>query len=216
MERESRFVETTAGKCLTDTFVKAIAHRYHYEWKDQKKMRQVAADIRSALEGQEGFYCIFSETPDYFLEEGSKKAGYYAGVILTLGEKIDCLQDTYSDKGDMEGAYMVEVMSGELLRNAYLQFSDWLYNNSCYEAESFLFFGAGESLPMEKIPELLVYQGEKKVRCNEAYCLEPKKSVVFLAKLKKQEEKKESGREKNISAVMCAGCGKKDCVYKIS
>lgn len=212
MEKEIRFVETTAGKCLTETFVKVVAHRYHYEWKDQKKMRQVAAGIRSALEGQEGFYCIFPDN----LKKETRKEEYAAGVIVTLGEKVDRLQDAYSSRGDIEGAYMVEVMSGELLRNAYLQVSDWILKNSCYEAVSFHFFGTEEELPMELMTELLENQSEKKVTCNGAYCLEPKKSVVFLAKLMKKEENVAVRRGKNISAAMCAACKNKDCIYKIT
>ena len=216
MEKEIRFVETTAGECLTEMFVRAVARRYHYEWKDQKKLRQVAADIRSALEGQEGFYCILPDRLDNFLKKENKKGEYYAGVILTLGEGVDRLQDIYNDKGDMERAYMAEVMTGELLRNAYLQFSGWLLKNSCYETESFHFFGTEEEFPMERMTKLLDYQSEKKVTCNGAYCLKPKKSVVFVAKLRNQRKNVESGREKNISAAMCAACENKNCIYKIS
>lgn len=207
-----KFVSTTARNCLTDTFVKAVAGRYHYEWKDLKKLRQVAAGIRKALEGQEGFSCILPNSGGPVVWEGGKQSSCYAGVIQTLGEPLDRLQDAYSRVGDMEAAYMIEVISSELLKNCYLQFSDWLSTNTCYEAAAFHFFGE-TGLPVEHMQKLLSCQGERKVTCNASYCLEPKKSVLFLAELRPRAGAKKSFSERTaISEQMCAACERKDCV----
>lgn len=226
MERVIPFVETTSRECLTDTFVRAAAHRYHYEWKDQKKLRHVAAEVRSALEGQEGFICILPEPGKDFFGTGEnsslpdlkerEEGALSAGVVLTLGAELDRLQNDYSDRGDLEAAYMVEVISCELLQNAYLQCSEYLRKQTCYKTEAFYFFGEKEGLPMEKIPELLAYQKEEKVSCNGGYCLEPRKSVVFLVKLKPLEKDKETLEKKSISAAMCENCSKKECIYRKS
>ena len=138
------FIRTDAGKSLTETYVKAIAHRYHYEWKDIKKMRQVAAQIRTTVEAEEGFYLLLPEA-------GSN----YAGVALTLGHSLDALQENYTRQEDIEGAYMIEVIAGELMRNAYLQFSDYIMEHTCYEVGAFHFFGSRPELPLKNMQKLL-------------------------------------------------------------
>jgi len=207
-------VKTTAGESLTDTFVRAAAHRYHYEWKDQKKLRHVAAEVRNSLEGQEGFFYILPKPGSSFFGYEPEEGTLYAGVILSLGGKIDQLQNSYSENGDLEGAYMVEVISCELLQNAYLQCSEYLGKHTCYVPEEFIFFGEREELPLEKMPELFAYQKEQRVTCNEACCLEPKKSVVFLVKLKQSEGEEGPLKKKSISAAMCESCRKKECIYR--
>lgn len=216
MEKESYFVKTTSAKCLTDTFVRAAAHRYHYEWKDQRKMRRVAAEIRTALEGREGFYLVLPKPGISFFGRKPEEGAVYAGVILTLGAELDRLQNGYSDSGDLEGAYMAEVISCELLQNAYLQCWEYLEKHTCYAPEAFYFFGEREELPLEKIPELLAYQREQRVTSNEVFCLEPKKSVVFLAKLNQSENREGALKKKSISAAMCESCSKKECMYRKS
>lgn len=215
-DEENLFVKTTAGESLTDIFVRAAAHRYHFEWKDQKKLRHVAAEVRAALEGREGFFYIFPKSGENFFGYKPEEGTLYAGVILTLGAELDRLQNGYSDRGDLEGAYMVEVISCELLRSAYLQCSEYLGKHTCYVPEEFMFFGEREELPLEKMPELLAYQKEQRVTCNEACCLEPKKSVVFLVKLKQPEKKEGTFEKKSISAIMCESCSKKECMYRKS
>ena len=196
------FIRTDAGKSLTETYVKAIAHRYHYEWKDIKKMRQVAAEIRTMVEAEEGFYLLLPE-------EGSD----YAGVALTLGKSLDALQESYTRQEDIEGAYMIEVIAGELMRNAYLQFSDYIMEHTCYEVGAFHFFGSRPELPLKNMQNLLTKIPGAAVTCNEAYCLEPKKSVVFLAELKQKDERtKKEGQ--GMSIHLCAACNRTDCAFR--
>lgn len=196
------FIRTDAGKSLTETYVKAIAHRYHYEWKDIKKMRQVAAKIRATVEAEEGFYLLLPEA-------GSN----YAGVALTLGRSLDALQENYTRQEDIEGAYMIEVIAGELMRNAYLQFSDYIMEHTCYEVGAFHFFGSRPELPLKNMQKLLEKIPGAVVTCNEAYCLEPKKSVVFLAELKQTDERiKREGQGRSIH--LCAACNRTDCAFR--
>ena len=213
------FIRTDAAKSLTETYVRAIAHRYHYEWKDIKKMRQIAAQIRTTVEQEEGFYLLLpGEEKEQRISDGKpgdrQQDGFlYAGVALTLGSSLDELQERYTRQEDIEGAYMVEVIAGELMRNAYLQFSDYIMEHTCYEVGAFHFFGSRPELPLADMKELLAKLPGAAVTCNEAYCLEPKKSVVFLAELK-QPDGRTKKEGKGAALHLCAQCSRKDCAFR--
>lgn len=217
---DTTFVRTDAAKSLTETYVRAIAHRYHYEWRDIKKMRQIATQIRTTVEKEEGFYLLLPEQGkeqklpirDLGAEKQTARSRC-AGVALTLGNSLDALQETYTRQEDIEGAYMIEVIAGELMRNAYLQFSDYIMEHTCYEVGAFHFFGSRPELPLADMKELLARLPGAAVTCNEAYCLEPKKSVVFLAELKQPDGRtKKEGQGASIH--LCAQCSRKDCAFR--
>ena len=83
------------------------------------------------------------------------------------------------------------------------------------------FFGADEELSFEKMAQILSGMGQKRITCNQAYCMEPKKSVMFLADFSggkpkgdscKETFEKEKRSEKHTG--ICASCHNKECIYR--
>ena len=98
-------------------------------------------------------------------------------------------------------------------------------------------FSLSQKLPFEKMAQLLAEMGQNRITCNQAYCMEPKKSVMFLAELSggsPKVESKRNFREKSgessgagvkwnaaetekcgdKSTGICASCSNKECAYR--
>ena len=116
--------------------------------------------------------------------------------------------------GFLTASYMIEVLSSELLLESYRAYTEWVVVHRNLHVARLHFLGsvAGESgssekklndrLQLENLPVLL-WELQMPVTCNEAYCMIPKKSVVFYAELTKDAFTKCSG--------ICLGCGRRDC-----
>ena len=135
-------------------------------------------------------------------------------VGITLGKGIDDLQENYLQDGLLTESYMIEVLSSELLLKSYQAYTKWVADHRELHVARLYFLGsvAGESgssekklndrLQLENLPVLL-WELQMPVTCNEAYCMIPKKSVVFYAELTKDAFTKCAG--------ICLGCGRRDC-----
>ena len=116
-------------------------------------------------------------------------------------------------------------------------FQRWAEAHLKQRLESYHFFGSEEGLPFEKMAQLLAEMGQNRITCNQAYCMEPKKSVMFLAELSggsPKVESKRNFREKSgkssgagvkwnaaetekcgdKSTGICASCSNKECAYR--
>lgn len=194
---ERTYIESRLWTCLTSEFLEDVKRRYHYEKKDMEQLKRVASDMVSCLKGQESTYLIFPE------EEGEKDSRLpLVTVIMTLGERVDMLQERYQKTDRMLESYMVESIGGELLMLGYRQLEAWIGTRTKYHVTAYHFPGSEETYPLEMIPELLERAGQRKVSCNGGFCLRPKKSVVFLMELSK--EKTEGG------VGICDTCSRKN------
>lgn len=102
-------------------------------------------------------------------------------------------------------SYMVESIGGELLMRGYEQLESWIASRTGYHVAAYHFPGSEDAYPLTMMPVLLEKAGQNKVICNGGFCLKPKKSVVFLAELTRDEKKGCAG--------ICEGCSRKnDCV----
>lgn len=161
---------------LTSEFLGQIQVRYHYEERDRAQLKLVAADMANCMKWQESTYLVWQEdVPGQVI------------VVMTLGVGIDLLQERYAKSGRMMESYMVESIAGELLMLGYAQLEQFIREKTGCYVSAYHFLGSEEAYPLEAMRGILEMTGQNKVVCNEAGCLTPKKSVVFLAELTNQE-----------------------------
>ena len=184
-----------------------IIKQYHYEKKDMEMLETVADRLRECLAGEEGFYCMGRNRCEQILSLHREEN--YAIGIFTLGGRVDELQNRYSSTDCLREAYAVETICWELLRKGYDLFQRWAEAHLKQRLSSYHFFGTEEELSFEKMAKLLSGMKQKRVICNQAYCMEPKKSAVFLVELSGGKEK---CSEKHTG--ICASCSNKECIYR--
>ena len=232
---EEKFIHTNLKNELTHDFLVEILKHYHYEQKDMEMLKEVAGELRECLAGEEGFYCMMSRQCEQILNLCREEN--YAIGIFTLGSRVDELENRYSSTERLREAYAVETICWELLRKGYDMFQRWAEAHLKQRLESYHFFGSEEGLPFEKMAQLLAEMGQNRITCNQAYCMEPKKSVMFLAELSGgslKVESKRNFREKSgessgagvkwnaaetekcgdKSTGICASCSNKECAYR--
>lgn len=205
----------TVGKirlrlAVTEDFLDAVMDKFHFDREERECFFAVGRRVEETVIEEAGFWC-------------SKTAGNVetSAVALTLGTGVDRLQEEYTKNGRLTECYMAEAIADELLLTAYREFNRWVEKTGALHVARYHFFGTQEelspwlaaqlrdaglsgigSLGLEGIMQALLALGKPAVECNGAYCLTPKKSVVFLAELTAQEVYCEG---------VCAGCARKDC-----
>ncbi|MDO4291880.1 MAG: hypothetical protein Q4C65_01500 [Eubacteriales bacterium] len=170
-----------------------VLEKYHFAAEDEELLQSVARQLWQAAEGKAGFWFAPQR------REGSRQELVAA---MTLGAEVDRLQEAYSGSGRLLECYMAEMLAGELLMRGYAAFERCVLRQTGRYVADYRFFG-GEDCPLEGIREALCELGTGELRCNSAFCLIPKKSVVFLAGLTEQEKLRCAG--------VCAGCARRDC-----
>lgn len=188
----NRMIEGCAG----ERFLKEACRKYHYLPEDWPGIKQTAENIQASIREEAFFrHSVFQE-----------KDGLKAGVVMTLGRGVDTLQEGCDKAGKLSESYMIEMLSGEILMQAYGAYHLWVAENTPYHVAGYYFLGSDSDYPMELLPELLK-KLKAPVSCNEGYCMIPKKSVAFYALLTED--------EKITCQGICTGCGRKDCQNKM-
>ncbi len=174
-------------------FLEKVCTRFHYEETRMEELRAVVEEMRPLL------------SEEAFWESGRADAGQkipYERVVISLGAGVDALQERYADQGLLSECYMLEALAGELLMQSYGAYNRYVEAATDLHVARYHFPGSEDAWPVEMLPKLL--DGlTKRVVCNAAYCLLPKKSVVFIAELTKEEGVRCEG--------ICAGCHHPDC-----
>lgn len=204
---QTLFTEITA-LCRDEQFLHSVMKKYHYDQEEYSNLKQLAEKMMPCLETEAGWQDRdFEET----FPEGERS---FLATGITLGKGIDDLQEKYLRKELLTESYMIEVLSSELLLKSYQAYTEWVASHSNLHVARLYFPGADISgtegsnaelvnrLRLENLPALL-QELELPVTCNEAYCMIPKKSVVFYAKLTKDAFTRCAG--------ICMGCGRRDC-----
>ena len=201
------FSEITA-LCRDEQFLHSVMKKYHYNPEEYLNLKRLAGEMVPCLETEAGWQDRnFEET----FPEGDQS---FLAVGITLGKGIDELQEKYLQNGLLTESYMIEVLSSELLLKSYRSYTDWVAVHRELHVARLYFLGTeipeakagdvglGSRLRLENLPELL-QELQMPVTCNEAYCMIPKKSVVFYAKLTRDPFTKCAG--------ICLDCGRRDC-----
>ncbi len=181
-------------ECVSDPFLQEVADKYHYLKKDLPELKKVAQAMQKSMTAEAAFGCR--------QEKGAEKHNPCCSVVMTLGEGVDQLQDSYTERALLTESYMVEAMGGEILLKSYMLFNKWIEKNTVYHVAKYFFPGSERECPIEELPKVLT-EVSLPVRCNESYYLIPKKSVAFYALLTKEEGVRCVG--------ICENCGRRDC-----
>ena len=198
------FPEITA-LCRDEQFLHGVMKKYHYDPEEYPNLKQIAEQMMPCLETEAGWQD--RDCGETFPEEERS----FLAVGITLGKGIDDLQEKYLGDGLLTESYMIEVLSSELLLKSYQAYTQWVAAHRELHVARLNFLGSESAtsnkrlsnrLHLENLPRLLE-ELQLPVTCNEAYCMIPKKSVVFYAELTKDVFTKCAG--------ICLGCGRRDC-----
>ena len=122
------------------------------------------------------------------VEESSKpvgcKEGMQLAVLVSLGEKVDALQNEYVAKDQLTEGYMIECIGMELLQTAYAKSAEILWKQSGLWMGGFEFLG--DKYPLEWTEDIFNLLQPEDIAYNKAYMMTPKKSVVFLTTLHRE------------------------------
>lgn len=130
----------------------------------------------------------------------------YEDVVISLGAGLDELQEDYNRKELLLESYMLETLAGELLLQGYGSYNRYVEGNGTWHVARYHFPGSEEEFPLEMLPKML--QGlTGRIACNTALCMQPKKSVAFVAELTQDAKKYCQG--------ICIGCGSAHCPNRI-
>lgn len=185
-------------------FSEKICRKYHFDEEQTSQIRSVAEEMLPLMR-EEGFWIRKAYLLEHqWLSSASDTA--YECVAMSLGCGVDLLQEGYSEKGLLLESYMVEVLASELLMRGYDAYNRYILEHTAQHVARYHFPGSEETLPLEMLPGLLESLTQK-ITCNAAFCMQPKKSVVFISELTQDETIYCEG--------VCSGCTNKSCQNRV-
>lgn len=198
------FFPDALDEFLTPDFLKYVREKFHYEETNEAEFR-VTAEAMLPLMRKEAFW----ERKDFSVKgrQAENRDVLYESVVMSLGKGLDELQESYSQKGLLSQSYMVEVLASELLMKGYEAYNRYRKENTDWHVAQYHFPGSEEAFPIELLPQML-QEITLQVTCNTAFCMMPKKSVVFVAELTQDEDIHCQG--------ICAGCQNEYCANRIA
>lgn len=188
---------------LTKEERKMLAVRHHFSLPELTRIEALYEAALPLIQAQVCF-AVAAETD---LEGGRTPARPESGTpvmcAVTLGGKIDALQELYGSVGALQDDYILECLGSGLLEKAYEQLDGLIWQETGLFLNSYEFPGA--DMPLERMRDMLeklsAGEADFPVSCNEVCLLQPKKSVVFMGRL----------GEKRTACGVCQSCPKKDC-----
>lgn len=193
--RETKFFCDVIDNCIEEDFLQKVCEKYHYQPEDREGMKQTALAMQDSIREQALWRHSYSP------EKGNR----LDGVVMTLGEGIDRLQEGCAAAGEFWTEYLIEILSGELLLLFYEAYNRFMEETTPYHVARYHFPGSEKEYPLAMVPELLK-ELSAPIACNESYCMIPGKSVAFFALLTKDKRVRCAG--------ICGNCGRKDCLGK--
>jgi len=189
---------------LAPAFLEGVCRKFHYEETQLAELRAVAEEMLPLMREEAFWESKKTLAGDSCRAETSDAE--YEYVVMSLGEGIDRLQESCSEKGRLSQSYMIEVLAGELLIRGYDAYNRYISKNTDWHVARYHFPGSEKSFPLEMLPELLK-ELTQKVTCNAAFCMLPKKSVAFVSQLTQDEKLHCRG--------ICVGCNRIHCPNRI-
>lgn len=194
---EAFFPELLDG-FLDRDFIEKVREKFHYEEADSGGLQAVAGEMLPLMRRE----ACWEVCAPWIWKGGEEKNAAYEGVVMTLGKGLDHLQERYHKEGMLTESYMLEALASELLLHGYRAYNRHVKAAGEWHVARYHFPGSEKSLPLDALPHMLS-SFSVEVSCNEAFCILPKKSVVFLAQLTQDEQVRCEG--------ICAGCGNVRC-----
>ena len=197
---------------LSDFFLEKVGKKYHYCESQKAELRAVAVEMlpfirREACWERRECCC---QGRQLFGGPGENQAKTndtgYEQVVMSLGSGVDKLQEDYTRKGMLLESYMIEVLAGELLLEGYGAYNRYIRENTNLHVARYHFPGSEERFPLEMLPQMLK-DLTIQVNCNEAFCMRPKKSVLFISELTRDEKVSCEG--------ICISCNNVQCPNRV-
>ena len=197
------FFPELADEFLTVNFLEKAGAKFHFGEEQAAEIRAVAEAMLPVIR-KEAFWmrqaCLvknWRQAQNYGTE--------YENVVMSLGTGVDLLQDSYSKQGFLLQSYIVEVLAGELLMRGYDAYNRHMIEHEKKHVARYHFPGSEDKLPLAMLPGLLKGMTPR-ITCNESFCMQPQKSVVFIAELTQDETVFCKG--------ICAGCQRRSCTNR--
>lgn len=198
------FFPALLDEFISAGFLEKIRKKFHFEKEQAAQIRRVAEEMLPGMRN-EAFWVRKAYSVEQRLFNASDTT--YECVAMSLGRGIDLLQEGYSKKGLLLESYIVEVLAGELLMRGYDAYNGHISKHTDRHVARYHFPGSEESFPLEMLPELLQNLTQE-ITCNDAFCMQPKKSVVFVAELTRDEAVRCKG--------ICIGCSDTSCPNRVA
>lgn len=196
------------------TFLEKVCKKYHYGGEQLQELAAVAAEMLPLMRTEACWERIACGAAERRVQTGGEISlicpPVIEPVIMTLGAGVDTLQESYLKRGLLSEGYMIESLASELLLKGYGAYNRHVAAHTVFHVARYHFPGGEESYPLEQLPRLLE-QTSLSVTCNGAYCMQPKKSVVFWAELTTEDTAYCQG----ICVGCTAGSGGKSCPNRI-
>lgn len=181
----AEFFPDLLERFLSAAFLKDVCRNYHYGKEQEIELRAVAEEMFLLIRKE-----AFWESRQSGLFCGEQKEttdAVYEDVIMSLGSSLDRLQESYHEKEQLSESYMLEALASELLLMGYGAYNCYVKEKRDRHVARYHFPGSEEDFPLEMVPELL--KGfQYRISCNSAFCIIPKKSVIFVAELTQDEQ----------------------------
>lgn len=196
-----KFFDQLLNEFLSPEFLDVVRKKYHYGEEQLSELENVASELvphirREACWDHRFFY-------ESGLAESTAGQEYNcAEVVMTLGEGPDIFQEEFAAQGLLSECYMVESLASELLLRGYAAYNRYVAEHTDYHVARYHFLGSGQEFPLDRLGGMLK-RLQLPVRCNEAFCMIPKKSVAFVAELTEDETRRCRG--------ICTGCNSGNC-----
>ena len=181
-------------------FLEKVRGKYHYEKDWSEALKTSALEMLPFLQ-KEAFWVSTAYSMRYQGQTQDTDTTYEKAAI-SLGKGVDILQESYSEKGLLMQSYIVEILAGELLMRGYDAYNRSVAAHTDRHVARYHFPGSEEAFPLEILPDLLKDLTQE-ITCNAAFCMIPKKSVVFVSELTRDDTVHCQG--------ICAGCGNSTC-----
>ena len=181
-------------------FLEKVRGKYHYEKDWSEALKKSALEMLPFLQ-KEAFWVSTAYSMRYQGQTQDTDTTYEKAAI-SLGKGVDILQESYSEKGLLMQSYIVEILAGELLMRGYDAYNRSVAAHTDRHVARYHFPGSEEAFPLEILPDLLKDLTQE-ITCNAAFCMIPKKSVVFVSELTRDDTVHCQG--------ICAGCGNSTC-----
>lgn len=154
---------------MTENTYSQILSRYHFQ-EDKKALlhsldKQLSQRIDAVV---------------YFAPKSSQEETRLA-VLVTLGAGVDNLQEEYTAAGQLSETYMIECIAMELLKNAYEQAAEMIYDYYGLWMNGFDFLG--DRIPLEEMERMFDILEPEEISYNQAYMITPKKTAAFYTTL---------------------------------
>lgn len=197
------FFEGLLDELLRPAFLRDVQKKYHF---GEEQIAELAAVAQTLLPALRREACWTFQPCIPAPERRESDRNFFCSVVVTLGMGPDDLQDQYAEQGLLSECYMAESLANELLLKSYAAYNRYVESHTKFHVARYHFPGSEEDFPLELLPGTLE-ELKAPVSCNQAFCMTPKKSVVFISELTEDASRRCQG--------ICQGCGSRSCPNRV-